>query len=115
MYYPSKILREIFSVMDMPIVVASVGIILLAFGLIGILSRKLTSPLLSMKEAISIVALGKYKQEIPIKGDVKVVELGHSILGLGEQLQYFEDSRNEFPASVAHELHTNNNFMNRRK
>jgi signal transduction histidine kinase len=106
MYYPSTILREIVFVMTVLIVVASVGILLLAFGLIGILSRKLTSPLLIMKEATSKMALGKYKQKIPIEGEDEIAQLGYSIKELGEQLQYFEDSRNDFLAAVAHELRT---------
>jgi two-component system, OmpR family, sensor histidine kinase BaeS len=106
MYYPTNILREIVFVMNVLVGVASAGIILLAFGIIGMLSRKLTSPLLSMKEATWKMALGKYRQEIPVKGEDEVAELGRSIQGLGEQLQYFEDSRNEFTAAVAHELRT---------
>lgn len=106
MYYPSSILREIVFVMTVLMVVASVGILLLAFGLIGILSRKLTSNLLVMKEATSKMALGKYKQKIPIDGDDEIAQLGYSIKELGEQLQYFEESRNDFLAAVAHELRT---------
>ncbi|WP_251041018.1 HAMP domain-containing sensor histidine kinase [Bacillus sp. ISL-45] len=106
MYYPSNILREIVFVMNALITIASIGIILLAFGLIGILSKKLTSPLLTMKEATSKMALGKYRQTIPVKGEDEVAQLGISIQKLGEQLQYFEDSRNEFLAAVSHELRT---------
>jgi len=106
MYYPSNILREIVFVMNALITIASIGIILLAFGLIGILSKKLTSPLLAMKEATSKMSLGKYMQTIPVKGEDEVAQLGISIQKLGEQLQYFEDSRNEFLAAVSHELRT---------
>ncbi len=106
MYYPSTILRDIVFVMNVLIVVASAGIILLAFGLIAILSRKLTNPLLAMKEATSEIALGKYRQEIPVRGEDEVAQLGRSIQELGQQLQYFEDSRNEFLAAISHELRT---------
>mgnify|MGYP005828177791 CR=1 FL=1 len=106
MYYPSAILGEIVFVMNVLVIVASAGIILLAFGLIGILSQRLTNPLLAMKEATSKMATGKYRQEIPVRGEDEVAELGRSIQELGEQLQYFEDSRNEFLAAVSHELRT---------
>lgn len=106
MYYPSSILREIVFVMNLLIFVATIGILLLAFGLIGILSRKLTSPLLYMKEATTKMARGMYKQDIPVKGKDEVAQLGYSIQNLGEQLQYFEESRSDFLAAVSHELRT---------
>lgn len=106
MYYPTYILRDIVFVMNLLIVVTSVGIVLLALGLIGFLSRKLTKPLLTMKEATNLMALGKYQQAITVNGDDEISELGKSIQLLGEKLQYFEDSRNEFLAAVSHELRT---------
>ncbi|PLR82244.1 two-component sensor histidine kinase [Bacillus canaveralius] len=106
MYYPVYILREIVMVMNALITIASIGIVLLAFGLIGILSRKLTKPLLTMKEATNEMASGKYKQKIAIKGNDEIAQLGNSIQKLGEQLQYYEDSRNDFLAAVSHELRT---------
>lgn len=106
MYYPTYILRDIVYVMNVLIIVASLGIVLLAFGFIGLLSRKIAKPLLTMEEATTNMALGKYKQVIPVKGNDEISQLGNSIQLLGERLQYFEDSRNEFLASVSHELRT---------
>ncbi|MFX3624788.1 MAG: ATP-binding protein [Ectobacillus sp.] len=106
MYYPARILREAVFVMNTLMIVASLGIILLAFGLIGLLSRKLAQPLITMKEATNKMALGKYRQKIPASGNDELSQLGSSIQQLGEQLQYYEDSRNEFLAAVSHELRT---------
>ncbi|GHH96965.1 sensor histidine kinase [Neobacillus kokaensis] len=106
MYYPSNILREIVVVLNILMLIASLGIVLLAFGFIGILSKKLAQPLLMMKDATNKMSLGKYQQRIPVIGDDEVAKLGKSIQSLGEQLQYYEDSRNEFLAAVSHELRT---------
>ncbi|MBL4953717.1 HAMP domain-containing histidine kinase [Neobacillus sp. YIM B02564] len=106
MYYPAYIIREIVVVLNLLILMASVGVILLAFGFIGILSRRLTKPLLLMKDATNKMSLGRYQQKIPVKGDDEIAQLGKSIQSLGEQLQYFEDSRNDFLAAVSHELRT---------
>lgn len=106
MYYPASILREIVFVMNLLLIVATIGILLLAFGLIGILSRRLTRPLLYMKEATSKMAMGMYKQNIPVNGNDEVAQLGLSIKNLGDQLQYFEESRSDFLAAVSHELRT---------
>ena len=106
MYYPAYILREIVVVLNLLIIITSFGVVLLAFGFIGILSKRLTKPLLLMKDATNKMSLGRYQQEIPVKGDDEIAQLGKSIQLLGEQLQYFEDSRNDFLAGVSHELRT---------
>lgn len=106
MYYPSSKLREIVMVMTVLIVTTGIGIILLAFGLIGISSKRITRPLLVMKEATVKMAKGEYRQHFPVKGEDEVAQLSHSIQALGDQLQEFEDSRNDFLAAVSHELRT---------
>jgi two-component system, OmpR family, sensor histidine kinase BaeS len=106
MYYPSRILRDTVIVLNVLMIIASLGIILLAFALIGIMSKKLTLPLLIMKEATNKIALGKYQQRIPVRGNDEIAQLGQSIQSLGEQLQYYENSRNDFLAAVSHELRT---------
>jgi two-component system, OmpR family, sensor histidine kinase BaeS len=106
MYYPANILREVVAVLKVLMLVASLGILSLAFGFIVLLSKKLAQPLLMMKDATNKMSLGKYQQKIPVKGDDEIAQLGRSIQSLGEQLQYYEDSRNDFLASVSHELRT---------
>ena len=106
MYYPSSILRDIVFTMNVLIIATSIGVFLLAFGLIGFLSRRLTKPLLLMEEATMKMSQGKYKQKILYKGDDEIARLSSSIQTLGEQLQYFEDSRNQFLSAVSHEIRT---------
>ncbi|MGM0900885.1 MAG: sensor histidine kinase [Bacillota bacterium] len=106
MYYPTSLLREIVVVLNIVMIVTSFGIVLLALALIGFMSRMLTKPLITMKEATNKMALGKYKQKIPVSGNDELAQLGESIQSLGEQLQEFDDSRNEFLATVSHELRT---------
>ncbi|AGK55650.1 HAMP domain-containing sensor histidine kinase [Bacillus sp. 1NLA3E] len=106
MYYPTNIVREIVLVLKILILLTFIGMILLSFGLIGILSQKITRPLLIMKDATQKMAKGEYKQKITTKGNDEVAQLGQSIQGLGEKLQAFEDSRNDFLADVSHELRT---------
>jgi signal transduction histidine kinase len=106
MFYPTDVLKETVSVLKILIFVTSIGTVLLGFGIIGFLSRKITQPLLYMKEATNRLAKGQYKQEIPSKGSDEIAQLAHSIKQLGAQLQYFEDTRNEFLSAVSHELRT---------
>jgi two-component system, OmpR family, sensor histidine kinase BaeS len=106
MFYRTNVLRETVSVLKSLILVTGIGTILLGFGTIGFLSRKITQPLLIMKEATNQLAEGQYRQEVPSKGNDEIAQLAHSIQQLGEQLQYFEDTRNEFLSAVSHELRT---------
>jgi two-component system sensor histidine kinase BaeS len=106
MYYPAKIIREIVLVIKILILFTFIGTILLSFGLIGILSQKLTRPLLLMKDATQRMAKGEYEQTIVPKGNDEIAQLGRSIQKLGEQLQAYEDTRNDFLADVSHEIRT---------
>ena len=106
MFYPSSMIKEIVFVMSLLSLITSLGIMFVAFGLIGILSRIFTKPLVSMKEATIKMAKGSYQQTVPVNGNDEIAQLGHSIQTLGEQLQYYEDSRNEFLAAVSHEIRT---------
>jgi signal transduction histidine kinase len=106
MYYPASFLREIVLVLNVILLSGGIGILLLAFGSIGFMSKRLTKPLLLMKDATNKMSFGRYRQTIPVKGQDEIAQLGKSIQSLGEQLQYFEESRNDFLASVSHELRT---------
>lgn len=106
MYYPANIIKDIVLVIKILIFFTFIGTILLSFGLIGILSQKLTRPLLVMKDATKKMAKGEYEQSIITKGSDEIAQLGQSIQKLGEQLQEYEDTRNDFLADVSHELRT---------
>jgi two-component system, OmpR family, sensor histidine kinase BaeS len=106
MFYRTNVLRETVSVLKSLILVTGIGTVFIGFGTIGFLSRKITQPLVIMKEATNQLAKGQYRQEIPSKGNDEIAQLASSIQQLGEQLQYFEDTRNEFLSAVSHELRT---------
>lgn len=106
MFYPSDVLRETVSTLKLLIMIAGIGTVLLGCGLIGFLSRRLAKPLLIMKDATNRMARGKYQQKLSFKGNDEITQLSNSIRRLGEQLQFYEDNRNEFLSAVSHELRT---------
>ena len=63
MFYPSSIIKEIIFVMSLLSLITSLGIMFVAFGLIGILSRIFTKPLVSMKEATIKMAKGSISNQ----------------------------------------------------
>ncbi len=106
MFYPSRVLRETVLVLKGFIAITSIGVILIAIAFIVFLSRKMAVPLQRMKEATNKMAKGEYKQNIQVKGNDELAQLANSIKALGEQLQYYETTRNDFLANVSHELRT---------
>ncbi len=112
MFYPTSLLDETVTVLKIFMLIASIGIILLAIGLIGYFSKRMTIPLLEMKDATNRMSKGEYQQSLKINGKDELAQLAYSIRSLGEQLHYFENTRNEFLAGVSHELRTPLTYIN---
>ncbi|PIC64874.1 two-component sensor histidine kinase [Sporosarcina sp. P13] len=79
-------------------------IILLVIYLI--LSKILTRPLIRMKEATERLSEGKFDVSLPEAGNDELGELSVAILKLATDLEKMKMERNEFLASVSHELST---------
>lgn len=106
MFYPTVILKETLQVFQIFLVIAGIGTVLIGLSLIAYFSKRMTKPLLEMKNATNKLAKGDFHQTLNIQGDDELAQLGQSIQLLGEKLNYYETSRNEFLASVSHELRT---------
>jgi signal transduction histidine kinase len=77
---------------------AAVGAILF------IISRRLAGPLRVMNQAALALAEGDFTIRVPEGGRDEVGQLGHSFNRMVDQLQQWEDSRQDFLANVSHEL-----------
>lgn len=84
------------------------ALLILFFMLITIffLSRALTKPLVSMKEATSKLSIGDFSVSLPVTSNDEIGELSKSIQTLANDLNYLKKERNEFLASISHELRT---------
>ncbi|MFS0762521.1 HAMP domain-containing sensor histidine kinase [Peribacillus phoenicis] len=82
--------------------------LLLFFMLITIyfLSKALTRPLISMKEATTKLSKGNFSVAVPVLSHDELGELAQSIQSLANELNYLKKERNEFLASISHELRT---------
>ncbi|WP_249336545.1 HAMP domain-containing sensor histidine kinase [Sporosarcina sp. Marseille-Q4063] len=95
-----------------------VGKLNLYFGLAGVtsmvallliyatLSKFLTRPLIRMKEATEKLSEGNFNVSLPFIGNDELGELSGSIQKLANDLERLKTERNEFLASIAHELGT---------
>lgn len=77
---------------------AAVGVILF------VLSRKLAGPLQQMNRAALEVANGGFSTRVPVSSNDEVGELARSFNFMVDQLEQWEDNRQEFLANVSHEL-----------
>ncbi|WP_248925541.1 sensor histidine kinase [Paenibacillus hamazuiensis] len=78
---------------------------LLAVGLIlYILSRKLAGPLQQMNRAAIELANGDFTTRVPVNSTDEIGQLAQSFNFMVDQLQSWEDNRQEFLANVSHEL-----------
>lgn len=84
------------------------SLIILAFMLVTIfiLSRALTKPLISMKEATKKLSNGDFSVSLPAGSKDEIGELSESIQTLASELNHLKKERNEFLAGISHELRT---------
>ena len=76
------------------------------FIIYAILSKFLTRPLIRMKEATEKLSKGEFDVSLPFVGNDELGELSGSIQKLASDLERLKRERNEFLASIAHELST---------
>ncbi len=76
------------------------------FIVYAVLSKVITRPLIRMKEATEKLSKGEFNVKLAIKSKNELGELASSIQKLANDLERLKTDRNEFLASVAHELST---------
>lgn len=87
-------------------ILAGFGAVLLASGLAIVLSNQLARPLVKMALATQSITSGNYQTRVAIHGDDEVSRLGRSINELAHNLEFLNQSRNQFLADISHELRT---------
>jgi signal transduction histidine kinase len=88
------------------LILAGIGGILLASGLIYIVTKKLSKPLLDMATVTRDIAKGEFNSRVGITTGDEIGTLGRSINDLAMELESYRTNRQEFFASVSHELRT---------
>ncbi|WP_432359805.1 ATP-binding protein [Sporosarcina sp. UB5] len=87
------------------------AIIVILFVIYSILSKFLTRPLIKMKEATEKLSEGKFDVSLPVGGNDELGELSIAIRKLANDLERMKKERNEFLASISHELSTPLTYM----
>jgi two-component system, OmpR family, sensor histidine kinase ArlS len=104
--------QKLISQLNKHIFVASLLILFTILILIFFLSKALTKPLITMKEATKKLSKGDFSVTLPKPSNDELGELSHSIQTLANDLNYLKQERNEFLASISHELRTPLTYIN---
>lgn len=80
--------------------------LLVSAFLIDFWSKRITRPLLNMKQAIGRLAKNQYELSLPVGGNDEIAELNRSIIKLAGELRHYRTERQEFLAEISHELRT---------
>jgi signal transduction histidine kinase len=88
------------------LMLSGLGAFLLALGMILIMSKLLSHPLLQMQQMTDKMAKGNWDTRLQVGSRDEIGKLGHSINDLAASLQRYRDTRQAFFSNISHELRT---------
>ncbi len=106
MFQSSESIEKLVSKLNLYFGLAGGASIIILFIIYSILSKFLTRPLIRMKEAAEKLSDGDFNVSLPIAGNDELGELSIAIMKLATDLDRIKKERNEFLASISHELST---------
>lgn len=106
MFQSTKSINQMVDDMNLHFVIAGIIGLIVLFIIYALLSKILTRPLIRMKEATEKLSKGDFEVNLPNLGSDELGDLSNSIHKLAKDLKRLKNERNEFLASIAHELNT---------
>ncbi|MBI0579801.1 HAMP domain-containing protein [Neobacillus cucumis] len=106
MFKSTEQVQTLISQLNKHFIFASFLILFFMLITVFFLSKALTKPLISMKEATKKLSNGDFSVSLPNMSKDEIGELSKSIQTLANDLNHLKQERNEFLASVSHELRT---------
>ena len=106
MFQSTAPIRHIVHHLNWHFSIAGITSVILLIVVYVVLSKILTKPLIRMKEATEQLSKGDFSVSLPHFSKDELGELANAIEKLAYDLERLQKERNEFLASVAHELST---------
>lgn len=98
----SSLVSTVFKMFFVVTLICLVG----AFIGIGILTKRMITPLQQMSAAAKRFAVGDFSYRVRIDGEDELADLGNAFNDMADALDKLESSRRSFVANVSHELKT---------
>jgi len=106
MFQSTSAINEMVRNLNKHFIISGITSIVVLLALYALLSKVLTRPLIRMKAATEKLSQGDFKVSLADVGKDELGELAISIQKLADDLERLQKERNEFLASIAHELST---------
>ncbi|MCM3390496.1 HAMP domain-containing histidine kinase [Ureibacillus chungkukjangi] len=106
MYQSTNSINQMVNELTMHFGIAGATSVVIILIIYGFLSKVLTRPLINMKEATEKLSKGDFEVTLPYISKDELGELSLSIQKLAKDLERLKKERNEFLASISHELST---------
>lgn len=106
MFKSTDQVKTFISQLNKHFLLASLLILFFMIVTIFFLSKALTKPLITMKEATKNLSNGDFSVSLPIKSNDELGELSNAIQSLANDLKYMKQERDDFLASISHEIRT---------
>ena len=106
MFQSTNSIKQLVNELNMHFWIAGGISVLVLLIVYTALSKVITRPLIRMKEATEKLSKGDFDVSLPYIGKDELGELSGSIQKLANDLERLKNERNEFLASIAHELST---------
>ncbi|MEH7413714.1 HAMP domain-containing sensor histidine kinase [Neobacillus drentensis] len=106
MFRKTDEVQKLISELNKHLLLASLLVLIFIFITVFFLSKAVTKPLISMKEATKKLSKGDFSVTLPPPSKDELGELSQSIQTLANDLNYLKQERDEFLATISHELRT---------
>lgn len=106
MFQSTRAIEQLVGKLNLHFGLAGITSVAVLFIIYFVLSKFITRPVIRMKEATEKLSKGDFDVSLPFIGNDELGELSGSIQKLANDLERLKTERNEFLASVAHELST---------
>ncbi|MEG0470887.1 MAG: HAMP domain-containing sensor histidine kinase [Solibacillus sp.] len=106
MFYSTNAIHKMVADLNLHFAIAGVTSFIVLFIVYAVLSKVITRPVIRMKEATEKLSEGDFHVRLSVNSNDELGELAGSIQKLANDLERIKSERNEFLASIAHELST---------